>query len=588
MKKWILSAALCCIFLTGCGADDMSAAVVVTPNDPSGAYVQLLERTPMAEVEGESRSPDGAYEVLTVEASDSYVSGVRLSETLQVVDAESGEVLWEDRGYLWQSARWSPDGRYLALAYAGRTWNQILFLETDTWTTWQFALPDGGAIPEYTFLPDDWGVWTDENTIQLTVGRGGDGGEQRRYRCSVIMDRGELAGNAVEETAETLDVEYDLDHDGTAERVEIVTLWSPEFPDRAAWYELQVKREDGTLLWKQVAAEAHVGWTSVFAIEMEDRDYLLRYNPYMGQGCAAYHYQIFSLNEAGEEVLLKENGVEFDINFGSSLHGGFDPAAIAGFLWEVKGLLADSWLLLSTENGDFCSDLPGIAFGNAYCYSDLLELDSREALRAALEREKEKNTPAVRVLSSSHDFDHNGVNEVVILEGNAKTIEGSSFWGLKVREGAQDLWSDTAATSHAGWNNLFTLKIDGQDYLLRYKPSMWQGVADYHYQIFSLNGAGGEVVLRENHVEFDTNFQSHQGFDPVKVAAFLEEVHGYLDESTLLLSTEGGSLHPIGSGADFREDGAFWDEFCPYDEDLTMEENVRNYQQVLMAARGVS
>ena len=119
---------------------------------------------------------------------------------------------------------------------------------------------------------------------------------------------------------------------------------------------------------------------------------------------------------------------------------------------------------------------------------------------------------------------------------------------------------------------------------------MWLGIADYHYWIFSLNEDGGEQVFLENHVEFDTNFQSayHQGFDAERVSAFLEEVHGYLDESTLLLSTESGELHLLGSGADFREDAYFWDDFCPYDETLTMEENVRNYEAAHRAARGAA
>ena len=107
--------------LMGCGADDMSTAVVVTQPGEDEAYVQLLERTPVAEVEGEPVSPDGLYQVLATGAGEDYVSGVRLPEALRIVNTETGEVLWEDSGYLWQAALWSPDEQYLALAYAGRT-----------------------------------------------------------------------------------------------------------------------------------------------------------------------------------------------------------------------------------------------------------------------------------------------------------------------------------------------------------------------------------------------------------------------------------------------------------------------------------
>lgn len=592
MKKWILNAVLSCVFLTGCDADDMSTSFVITQEDQAdgdAAYVQLLEQTPVAEVEGEPLSPDGTYKVLTEGASEQYVSGIRPPETIGIVNTATNEIVWEDTGYLRQSALWSPDGSHLALAYAGRTWNRILIFETENWTNWQFTLPDGSAIPEYTFLPrENWGTWTDENTIRLTVGQGGDAGEQRTYRCTVLMEDRGLSGSVLEETTAVWGGDYDFDHDGEAEIVEIVTLWSPELSGEAVWYELQVKRADGTMLWQQVAAESHVGWTSLFALELDGKDCLLRYNPYMSQGFAGYHYQLFSLDEAGKEVLLKENSVEFDINFGSPIHGVFDPAAIADFLWEAKGLLADSWLLLSTENGAFSSDLPGAEFENPYCYSDLLELDSRDAIRTALEREKGENIPATLVLSGSYDFNRNGIMETLILEGNAGSIQESSFWGLKVREREETLWLDTASTSHAGWNSLFALKIDGRDYLLRYSPSMSTGCAYYMYQIFSLNEAGEEVLLKENSVEFDVNFRPtlRNNFDPITIAAFLEEVHEYLDDSTLLLSTEDGTFKTGGSGAAFEGDSFCGDQL--YHGGGTIEENLRAYEAHVRAEQGTA
>lgn len=295
---------LFCSMLAGCGANGMSTVVVVTKSEmeieDESAYAQLLENTPVAEVEGEPLSPNGRYEVVVEGASKNYVSGVRPPEFLRIVDTTSGEVLWEDMGYLWQSAVWSPDSGYLALAYGNRTWNQVVIFEAETWNSWQFVLPDGSPIPEYTFLPqENWGIWTGENKFCLTIGRGGDAGEECIYRCSMRVEEQGFTGSVLQQTTDVLGETYDFDRDGEAESVEIVTLWSPELSGRAAWYELQVKRADGTLLWEQDAAESHVGWTSVFALELEGQDYLLRYNPYMGQGAAGYHYQIFSLDESG-------------------------------------------------------------------------------------------------------------------------------------------------------------------------------------------------------------------------------------------------------------------------------------------------
>ena len=152
------------------------------------------------------------------------------------------------------------------------------------------------------------------------------------------------------ETAEVLSRERDFDHDGTPETTEAVTIPGQE-GEGAAWYELRVTSADGGLLWSQTAAEAHAGWTSLFALELDGEDYLLRYNPYMNTGLASYAYQIFSLGEKGEELVLRENQVDFDIHFGSPAHAGFDSTAVAAFLEEVHGYLDASTLLLSTQGG---------------------------------------------------------------------------------------------------------------------------------------------------------------------------------------------------------------------------------------------
>ena len=334
-----------------------------TAGGPSDAYAELLAAAPVAEVEGKALSPNGRFEVRTAGESGAYVSGYVIPEALQIVDTETGEILWQDQGYLWQSARWSPGNNLVAVAYGGRTWTQVRVISAASWTSWEFALPDGAPIPEYVFLPEDWGTWLDMDTLLLTVGRGGDAGEARTYRCTVRTNQdGTLSGSALEQTTEVLPERYDFDHDGRPETAEVVTVLTPETPYFPAWYELRVSETNGMALWQQDAMPAHAGWTSLFALDIGGADYLLRYNPYMGQGYCTCAYEIFSLDEAGEEQVLRENRVEFDINFGSPSHTGFDAAAIAAFLEEVHGYLAESTLLLSTDGGAFRTGGSGADF----------------------------------------------------------------------------------------------------------------------------------------------------------------------------------------------------------------------------------
>lgn len=333
------------------------------PHDGEATYVELLSATPLAELEGETLSPNGRFQVRTLGASDAYVSGVRVPERLQIVDTRTGEVKWEDQGYVWQSALWSPGNNLVALAYSGRTWTEVKVISTAYWTSWDFTLPDGSPIPEYTFLSEDWGEWLDTNTLLVTTD-GGDGVGEHTYRCAVSTNSQteELSGSTLEQTKETLPGDYDFDHDGEPETLELVTVLTPETPYFPAWYELRVTRPDGTALWTQDAALAHVGWISVFACQIDGKDYLLRYLPWAGQGCYAYDCQLFSLDSAGEELTLRKNRVEFDMMFGSDMHQSFEPAAIAAFLEEVHGYLDDSTLLITTEGGEFHTGGSGADF----------------------------------------------------------------------------------------------------------------------------------------------------------------------------------------------------------------------------------
>lgn len=339
------------------------------------AYQALLDAAPAAEVEGEGVSPSGRFEVRTVGASDLWISGIRIPEALQIVNTQTGEVMWEDSGYVSQSALWSPGNNLVAIACGARTWGTIYVVNTAYWTTWEFTLPDGSPIPEYTFLPEDWGQWLDMNTLLVTVGQGGDAGEQHTYRCSLWPDEdGALTGSTLEQTTEVLPDSYDFDHDGSPETVEVVTVLTPETPYFPAWYDLVVKTADGAVLWtEENLALAHAGWGSVFACTVDGKDCLLRYTPAMYQGGAGYSYALFSL-EGGQETVLRQGSVSFDVNFGGPSHVSFDVDAIAAFLEEVHGYLDQSTLLLSTEDGIYASggsgaDFQGDDFSSGVLYS---------------------------------------------------------------------------------------------------------------------------------------------------------------------------------------------------------------------------
>jgi len=140
---------------------------------------------------------------------------------------------------------------------------------------------------------------------------------------------------------------YDFDQDGLPEVVELMTHFDED--NQYTWFELLVKKADGTLLWKEEAHTAHAGYNSLFACTLNGKDYLLQYTPTMYQGNCNYAYRLFALDAQGNILPSREASVSFDLNWESPLHGEFNAAEVADFMEEVNGLLANSKLLLSTD-----------------------------------------------------------------------------------------------------------------------------------------------------------------------------------------------------------------------------------------------
>lgn len=164
-------------------------------------------------------------------------------------------------------------------------------------------------------------------------------------------------------------------------------------------------------------------------------------------------------------------------------------------------------------------------------------------------------TRTVEVLPGQYDFDGDGTAETVeILTVTAP--DGTNAWyELRVLDGGDVLWSRQAGLPHAGWTSLFACRVEGQDCLLDYSPWVSMGSACFQYQIFTLDRAGEAQPLRSDSVSFSLP-AGEWGLEDLDgaVADFLTEVHGLLEGSDLLLTTEGGVFRSGGSGADFRDD----------------------------------
>lgn len=348
------------------------------------AECQTLLETP---VEGNAISPDGRYQLRQTDAGGDG-EAVPSMETVQLVNAGTGEILWEESGDYETSALWSPEGTYVALSQRQRACGSVTVVETETFTSRQVPLPVDVESAEYAWISAE--EWVDSDTLRIRCRDTREGGEGTLYRWSLCPE-GELqAGTFLKETTEILPGNYDFDHDGVPEITELVTVGGPGGRS-VAWYELHIASGTGTAdaprpLFDGTLALQHPVWGSFLAVTVEGKDNFLMFAPVMYQGFATYWYELISFREDGSADLLDRGEVSFDLSFGRDGHQ-FDAEAIAGFFWKLRGILQNSTVLMSTENGEFQTGIPGLELQN-YMFGDLLSLDSLEAMEAAVRQQE--------------------------------------------------------------------------------------------------------------------------------------------------------------------------------------------------------
>ena len=348
------------------------------------AECQTLLETP---VEGNAISPDGRYQLRQTDAGGDG-EAVPSMETVQLVNAGTGEILWEESGNYETSALWSPEGTYVALSQRQRACGSVTVVETETFTSRQVPLPEDVRSAEYAWISAE--EWVDSDTLRIRCRDTREGGEGTLYRWSLCPE-GELqAGTFLKETTEILPGNYDFDHDGVPEITELVTVGGPGGRS-VAWYELHIASGTGTAdaprpLFDGTLALQHPGWGSFIAVTVEGKDNFLMFAPVMYHGFATYWYELISFREDGSADLLDREEVSFDLSFGRDGHQ-FDAEAIAGFFWKLRGILQNSTVLMSTENGEFQTGIPGLELQN-YMFGDLLSLNSLEAMEAAARQQE--------------------------------------------------------------------------------------------------------------------------------------------------------------------------------------------------------
>ena len=192
------------------------------------------------------------------------------------------------------------------------------------------------------------------------------------------------------------------------------------------------------------------------------------------------------------------------------------------------------------------------------------------------------------------DLNRNGIPETVVTEdiygspedyGNREAIVGQR---IGVFEDGELIWWDEGYTSHACWNAIFSCTIDGEDYLLRYNPTMYQGLCEYSYKLFTLEG-NRETAVERDYVSFDTNLGTYVfsgEFDPEAIGAFMERVNWLLGQSTVRMITDQDLIGTIRADNEpGLRDNLWWLDMAPKfvrDESKSLTENLRAFRDAFV------
>lgn len=188
-------------------------------------------------------------------------------------------------------------------------------------------------------------------------------------------------------------------------------------------------------------------------------------------------------------------------------------------------------------------------------------------------------------LVTGADLNRDGREESIYLDKTQ--IESTHDITLHVIDyNGNEIWSESANVSHAGWNSLFLCEQDGEYFLLRYNPTMYQGYGTYVYTLFTLEG-DKEKVYRTDTLEFDLN--GNKELDVYKMLTFAYEINTLLEKSILLMSTRDG-VYSFGPSAEPFYERYSWLDGEPeiYEADDDLETRLKKYSDYLVSKQDKS
>lgn len=146
------------------------------------------------------------------------------------------------------------------------------------------------------------------------------------------------------------------------------------------------------------------------------------------------------------------------------------------------------------------------------------------------------------------DLDSDGTDEQIVLY-SPKRLDSEGYTEFAVvDEDGSVMYEDSLATAHAGWRTIALTASAGREYLLDYRPEMFQGDASYSYRLLGIRN-GQMTVLEEYSVDFTINDRQSEN-DVQAMKSFRDKANEIWSQSLLLFSTDQDVLLSLVDDAD--------------------------------------
>jgi beta-lactamase regulating signal transducer with metallopeptidase domain len=259
------------------------------------------------------------------------------------------------------------------------------------------------------------------------------------------------------------------------------------------------------------------------------------------------------------------------------------------FFIDDQKIYTSDWLNARLGKPTFSKDLTKVSFleqrydldvsREVTCDFDLQTLNLSNIRISIPTQAKDMDASSFSMASWEYDLDRNGIPEIPRLV----TFDEGMDQRFELWEDGKMIWSEEGYAVHTGYNALFLCVLNGDAYLLRYRPTMYQGAGTYSYQLFFLEN-GTEKVVQENSVNFVTNFYKgkplYGEFNPEIIAAFMDEINDLLSHSTQLLNTDGELLETFAGKTVAPQDTLGWLDMFDRDSSKSLLENLQAFQLV--------